>query len=190
MTTTTDLPGFADPVLDAQACFRAVMDAMSRPGRIERVPALPEPPPGLGQASAALLLTLVDRDSPLCLAAGDAARAWVRFHSGARLVAAAEAGFVLDPEAGLLDLPAGTEEEPEGGATLVVEVTALGSGQALVLAGPGIRGTHRLLVEGLPPALLRDWPANRARFPRGVDVILCAGDRIAALPRGIAIEEG
>ena len=190
MTATTDLPGFADPVLDSQACFRAVMEAMSRPGRIERVPRLPEIPPGLSPASAALLLTMVDRDSPLCLAAGDPARDWVRFHSGARLVAATEANFVLDADTGLLDLPAGTEEEPERGATLVVEVTALGTGRALLLAGPGILGTCRLLVEGLPPALLRDWPANRARFPRGVDVILCAGDRIAALPRGVAIEEG
>jgi hypothetical protein len=40
-----------------------------------------------------------------------------------------------------------------------------------------------------PAGFVRDWAMNRARFPRGVDVILCAGTRIAALPRTVRIEE-
>jgi len=45
-------------------------------------------------------------------------------------------------------------------------------------------------VAGLPPGFLAEWEANRALFPRGVDVILCAGDHLAALPRTVRIEEG
>ena len=49
-------PGFADPVLDAQASFRAILEAMSRPGRIQRIDARITPPAPLCTAAAAALL--------------------------------------------------------------------------------------------------------------------------------------
>ncbi|WP_439548566.1 phosphonate C-P lyase system protein PhnH [Falsiroseomonas sp.] len=190
MSGGTALAGFADPVLDSQAAFRAVLEAMSRPGRIQRLPVPPELPPGIGPAAAAVLLALADADTPIRLAAGADAQAWIRFHTGARAAAAPDAAFVLDPVAGLLDLDPGTEEEPERGATLILEVESLAEGSGWRLSGPGIQTTHRLAVAGAPDGFLAEWAANRARFPRGVDVILCAGDRVAALPRGVMIEGG
>jgi alpha-D-ribose 1-methylphosphonate 5-triphosphate synthase subunit PhnH len=184
----TRFPGFADPVLDAQATFRAVLDAMGRPGRIQAIIAPPEAPPGLSPAAASVLLTLADSATPLRLAAGAEAAAWVRFHCGCPLVTHG-AAFVLDPAAVLLDLDPGTEEEPERGATLILEVDALDAAAGWRLSGPGIRDLHHLRVRGAPHGFLRDWAANRARFPRGVDVILCAGAHIAALPRTVRIEE-
>ncbi|MGK7861584.1 phosphonate C-P lyase system protein PhnH [Falsiroseomonas sp. E2-1-a4] len=186
----TTFPGFADPVLDAQASFRAVLQAMSRPGQVQRVPNLPELPPGLSPAAAAVLLTLVDAETRLCLHAGPEAEAWARFHCGAPLVAAGAAQFVLDPAAGLLALDPGNEEEPERGTTLILDVTTLEEGRGWRLRGPGIRDEHRLKVTGAPENFVADWAANRARTPCGVDVILCAGNAIAALPRSVAIEEG
>jgi alpha-D-ribose 1-methylphosphonate 5-triphosphate synthase subunit PhnH len=185
----TPFPGFSDQVLDSQACFRAVLEAMSRPGRVGRVVPPPEIPPGLSPAAAAVLLTLVDADTPLRLSAGPAAEAWVRFHCGCPIVADG-ADFVLDPAAPIEALEAGTEEEPQRGATLILEVGLLAEGGGWRLSGPGIRDVHRLSVAGAPAGFLADWARNRARFPRGVDVILCAGDRIAALPRTVRIEEG
>lgn len=185
----TRFPGFADPVLDSQATFRAVLDAMSRPGHVQTVAAPPEVPPGLSAAAASVLLTLVDAATPLRLGAGAEAEAWVRFHCGCPLVRAG-AAFVLDPAARLLELEPGTDEEPERGATLIVEVASLRETLGWRLTGPGIREAHALHVEGAPAGFVADWAANHARFPCGVDVILCAGARIAALPRSVSIEEG
>ncbi|WP_372619308.1 phosphonate C-P lyase system protein PhnH [Falsiroseomonas sp.] len=185
----TRFPGFAEPVLDAQASFRAVLEAMSRPGRVQAVVPPPEIPSGLSPAAAAVLLTLVDSATPLRLAAGAEAEAWVRFHCGCPLVSGG-AAFVLDPATALLSLDAGTEEEPERGATMILEVAALQEGAGWRLTGPGIREVHRLRVSGAPAGFVADWARNRARFPRGVDAILCAGTSIAALPRSVRIEEG
>lgn len=185
--------GFADPVLDAQATFRAVLEAMSRPGRIQRAGTALTPPAPLNQAAAAVLLTLADADTTLWLDAGPGAEAWLRFHCGAAVVAdAAVADFALasgTPPV-LAALAQGTEEEPQRGATLVLQVEALVEGEGWRLSGPGIEHEHRLRVTGAPEGFLAAWAANRAAFPCGVDVVLCAGDRLAALPRTVMIAEG
>lgn len=185
--------GFADPVLDAQATFRAVLDAMSRPGRVLRAGTALRPPAPLAPAAAAVLLTLADADTPLWLDAGAGAEAWLRFHCGAPVVAdAGAAAFVLATGAppALAALAQGSEEEPQGGATLVMQVAALEEGEGWRLTGPGIAQEHRLRVAGAPAGFLAAWRANRAGFPCGVDVVLCAGDRLAALPRTVTIAEG
>ena len=51
------LPGFADPVGQAQACFRAVLDAMARPGRLLAAGQGVTPPAPLDPATGAVVLT-------------------------------------------------------------------------------------------------------------------------------------
>ena len=182
--------GFANPVLDSQRCFRAVLEAMSRPGRIQQVEAGFTPPAPLNLAAAAVLLTLADADTPVWLDAPGAAD-WLRFHAGCPLVAeAAQAQFALASGAmpALATLNPGTEEEPHLAATLLVQVAALRPGAGWRLTGPGIEHEHRLLVEGLPADFPAQWAANHARFPRGVDVVLCCGNALAALPRTVMLE--
>ena len=186
-----DLPGFADPVADAQRSFRAVLDAMAHPGRPHRLGAAPHPPPPLAAATAALLLTLADADTRLWLAPEFAvAREWVAFHTGAPLRAdPADAAFVV---AGTLPdfsrLSAGSDEAPEDSATLIVQVAAIGEGRRFRLCGPGLRAPATLAVAGLPEGFADIWAGNRALYPRGLDLVLVAGAALVALPRSVAVE--
>ena len=184
-------PGFADPVHDSQACFRAVLDAFARPGTLHAVAAPDGPPPPLHRATAAALLTLLDADTPLWWDDGAAAAApWIAFHCGAPRAGLGDAAFVLALGPVPLDaLRAGTDDAPEDGATLILQVAALGEGRALRLSGPGLQHPAPFAAAGLPDGFVAEWARNRARFPRGVDVVLCAGDRLAALPRTVLIEE-
>ncbi len=184
-------PGFADPVLDSQACFRAVLDAMARPGTIHHVRAPSDPPPPLGRAAAATVLTLVDQDTPVWLdSAAEGARDWIGFHCGAPPAALEQAAFALALRpVPMQRLHAGSDDAPESGATLILQLAALGAGQRFRLSGPGLKATSEFMAEGLPPGFAADWAANCALFPRGIDLVLCAGDRVAAFPRTLQIGE-
>jgi alpha-D-ribose 1-methylphosphonate 5-triphosphate synthase subunit PhnH len=186
-----DLPGFADPVLESQACFRAVLDALARPGTLHEAGAGLVPPAPLGPAAAAVLLTLVDGETALWMAPEfSASRDWVNFHCGTVPVAAADtAAFVL--AAGLPDLAAldaGSDESPDASATVILQVAAFGRGRGLRLSGPGLRRPVALEVEGLPEDFPALWAANHALFPRGVDLLLCCASTLAALPRSVRVE--
>ncbi|MFN8982321.1 MAG: phosphonate C-P lyase system protein PhnH [Alphaproteobacteria bacterium] len=186
-------PGFANPVLDAQASFRAILEAMSRPGRIQRIDARITPPAPLCSAAGAALLSLADADTPLWLDAGDAVAEWLRFHCGApitRDIGAARFALACGAAPSLETLDVGTDEDPQLGATLILQVAGLVAGDGWRLTGPGIEHEHRLCVVGAPADFVAAWALNQALFPRGVDVLLCAGDSIAALPRSVMIAEG
>jgi alpha-D-ribose 1-methylphosphonate 5-triphosphate synthase subunit PhnH len=188
-----DLPGFADPVADAQRSFRAALDAMAHPGQLHRLGGAPHPPPPLAAATAALLLTLADADTWLWLApAFAAAREWVAFHTGAPLCAdPADAAFVVaDTLPDFSRLSAGSDEAPEDSATLIVQVAAIGEGRRFRLSGPGLRTPATLAVAGLPDGFAEIWAGNRALYPRGLDLLLVAGAALVALPRSVTVEAG
>jgi alpha-D-ribose 1-methylphosphonate 5-triphosphate synthase subunit PhnH len=189
------LPGFADPVHDAQACFRAVLDAMARPGVVHALPAAPPPPAPLAPATAAVILTLCDAETPLWLDQGPLeAYQWIAFHTGAQTTAMETCviGVAMGLPPDLRRLPAGTDDAPQDSATLILQVASLVRGTAFALRGPGILGTRTLHVGGLPEEfdLTSQWRTNHALFPRGVDLILTAGDHVAAVPRSVILEPG
>jgi alpha-D-ribose 1-methylphosphonate 5-triphosphate synthase subunit PhnH len=185
-----DLPGFADPVAGAQACFRAALGAMSRPGSRHRAGIGLIPPAPLDPATAAMLLTLVDSDTPLSLGPELAAATdWIAFHCGAApaddITAARFVVATTLPD--IAALAAGSDDAPEESATIILQVAGFEHGQRLRLAGPGLREPVSLTLAGLPEDFVAAWAANHALYPRGVDLILCAGHDIVALPRSVAI---
>ena len=188
--------GFADPVREAQAVFRAVMMALARPGTLRAIMPPPPPPAPLDAGLAAIAMALCDfetrvwLDAPL--AASDAVTGYLRFQTGAPLTedpAAAAFALVSDPSTltGLAGFAQGTPDYPDRSTTLVMAVPSLAEGAGWTLRGPGIDGKARLAVGGLP-AEFSDWLAdNRSQFPLGVDLVFVAGDRVAALPRSTAV---
>ena len=187
--------GFVDPPHESQRVFRGVLDAFAHPGRIVTVADAPAAPGALCRATAAFLLTLADRDTPLWLAPEfdtPEVSDFVRFHTGAPIVGGrVEAAFAVLAHDQLLPFDTfsiGTDTYPDRSATLVVEVPALGAGPALTWRGPGIDGQASVAVAGLGHVFWLDWAANHSLFPCGVDVVFAAGSQLVALPRGIAVE--
>lgn len=196
LSTSAVSGGFQDAVLGAQAVFRRVMDAFAQPGTLADLGGFVGAPAPLGAAAAALIATLADADAPVFLEGDDTAEAarWIGFQTGAEIVSdPARAAFALlaaqsDPMR-WGRFPIGTDAYPDRSATLILPVEALDGGPALALRGPGIDTVARIAPVGLPQGFLSVRAANAALFPRGLDLVLVAGDRCAALPRTTRIAE-
>ncbi|MFO0122644.1 MAG: phosphonate C-P lyase system protein PhnH [Inhella sp.] len=195
-------PAFGDPVHDAQAVFRVLLEAMSRPGRVQ---SLPVPcrdrlgrPDGLAPALAASLLTLLDADTTLWIGpTHDTAivRAWLRFHTGVTLAEHAEqADFVLlaahEASPALLDrLYAGSDVAPQDSATVLTVVDAIApSNAAQRWRGPGIEHEHGVAVLGPRPEFWAWRRAQQGHYPCGLDWVFFAEERLVALPRSTGVE--
>jgi len=196
LTADGPLPGFADPVDDAQRIFRKVLDALAHPGRIVAIDAPADLPPGpLGRAALGTALALLDFETPLWLdEAASAARAHLRFHCNcpkAETPGGASFAFLGDPAVlpTLDSFALGTDAYPDRSTTLVIEVRALADDGDLTLSGPGIEDRTRLGIEGLPAGFWAKRAALAPLFPCGIDLILTCGDRLAALPRTTRVEE-
>ncbi|MFG1348561.1 phosphonate C-P lyase system protein PhnH [Xanthobacter autotrophicus] len=196
--------GFADPVHDAQRAFAALMRAMAEPGRPVALASALAPPAPLSPEMAAAALALLDYETPVFLDAALAAvpdvAAFLRFHTGAPLVEdPAAARFTLIGDgAGLPDFARfaqGEPDYPDRSATLLVQVARMAEGipeealadeGALALEGPGIKGRRAFAAAPLPADFAGRLAANRALYPLGIDLILCAPGLVAGLPRTLA----
>ncbi|HEX7662163.1 MAG TPA: phosphonate C-P lyase system protein PhnH [Pseudonocardiaceae bacterium] len=183
--TVTELPAAT-----SQQVFRAVLDALARPGKIGLLPV----PAGETRPAALLpLLALADLSTPVHVLSDDPL--WtgvVTSATGAPAVALEDARLVavLDPPdpARLRGLRTGSEFAPEEAAQLFVAVADLAEHGDLTLSGPGVPGSRELGVTGLPEGF---W-AVRAElvrgFPAGVDLVLVTADgRLAGVPRTTAV---
>ncbi|MCU0831341.1 MAG: phosphonate C-P lyase system protein PhnH [Rhizobiaceae bacterium] len=196
------MPGrsaITQPAMDltrqSQQTFRAIMNALARPGIMQTVASVGAPD-GLDSAAAAAILALCDYETPLWLAQSFAGSpsigSWVTFHTGAPRVADPRlAAFALvDLECDPLDLATfsqGNAEYPDRSTTVIAVAPSLEAGRQLRISGPGIKGAALLSVAGLPHDFTTQWAVNGQGFPLGVDMIFCCGDAVLGLPRSTRI---
>jgi len=194
--TSEVLSGFGHAAYDSNAVFRALLDAMSRPGRIYDLPVNVSAPDGLNATATATLLAMADMDTTVWLSASSATKAagdHLKFHCGCPISTdVKQADFAVarisDDLSFVNDLAVGNAEYPDQSATLILMVDEITNSPSMILSGPGIKDTHSLAVKNLPESIHRWRADNHHLFPCGVDVIFASPTRIAALPRTTRIE--
>lgn len=189
--------GFADPVMDAQFTFRAVMQALAEPGTLQTLPetvlSALTPPVGLSKGAAAILLALADFETPVHLGenSGEIA-AYLRFHAGCPIIdEPAKSSFTHVADSAVLDglgrYAQGSLEYPDRSTTLIIEVESLTEGALLTLAGPGIATTRDVRLSPIHPDLPQNLADNTAIFPQGVDLLFTDGRAVIGLPRSTRV---
>jgi alpha-D-ribose 1-methylphosphonate 5-triphosphate synthase subunit PhnH len=186
----------AIPTLGARAereqlAFRALLDAMARPGTVARV--APHAEGGEMAAAVALLEAVLDHEVAFALLPDDPpTRDALLRYTGSRVAAPERADFLLcrgpGLDEGLRVARDGELEYPDRGATIVALVDAVAAGpvagEPLRLAGPGINGSIEVWVAGLTAAQRSAFADRNGGLPLGVDLVLVAPDgRFTCLPR-------
>jgi alpha-D-ribose 1-methylphosphonate 5-triphosphate synthase subunit PhnH len=189
--------GFADTVHDSQRVFRALLDALSRPGTVVSIDAVLSESrrmPSAPLAAFAALLALADFSTPVFLQHEDAALSdAIRFHTGAPLTLdAGIASFAYLHDAATLPpldtFSLGEAETPEAAATLFIRVESLTRGVPTVWRGPGIADAREVSIAGLPDSFWKQRAALASQFPRGIDCYFVAGGELIGLPRTTQVE--
>ena len=170
--------------LSQQKIYRALLAAMSFPGRVEDIA---EPLDG-ARAELGILAALTDEMVTVADPDGRLTEAERRLLSVAALAPAESADYVLfsgrnAPNTGYTPR-IGTIYRPEEAALLIIVCENVGEGELLLtLSGPGVATESRLRLAGVDAG----WIAARNRwcgnFPTGVDIVFCDGARLAAIPR-------
>ena len=190
-------PGFQDPVAQSQATFRHLMDAIAHPALPRAFTSRAASCGPLSANAAAVLLTLVDQDTPLwldeTLSNSDEVRSFVAFHCGAPLVTdpcRAAFAFFADAQkmSPLTRFALGEPDYPDRSTTIVAQVDCFSS-DGPVFAGPGVRGARSFGFHPAPANFSSQWTFNYAGFPLGVDIFLVGPAKLAALPRSLRLRE-
>ena len=193
--STTFLPSFKDPVHDAQQTFRALLDALARPGMCQTTTSVTAPD-GLTMSCAAACLTLLDLETSVWLQPGipEAAKSWLLFHTGCRFTnqpQTADFAVIGDIETmpRLDSFGWGTVEYPEASTSLLLQLPSLQGPHSVTLEGPGILETITFQTS-LGQEFWQQWQEMTDEYPLGLDVWLFAENQVLGLPRTARIVIG
>lgn len=194
-------PAF-DPVFDSQRTFRALLDAMARPGEIRQLPTIPLQLETWPAAIALIGLTFLDPLTSFAVVGEGAVdlTAYLQRNTSAPtlMVGAAEWLFAraADPVTPTLleQLNPGTLTQPELGSTAVLLVEAISAvpvdgATQMTLRGPGIKESLSVSVQGLSSLTLEARNRMTSGFPLGIDLFLVdPAGQVLALPRTTKIQ--
>ncbi len=187
--------GFSNEVFDSQKVFRKLMLSMAYPGTISTTAIDLPCPDRLFRATGALLLTLLDFETPLWadLDPDSQEIRWLHFHTGAELTTEiTRAGFTLFTDCEqLLDpgrLNPGTVESPDISTTLIIQTHGVTPGRRLRVTGPGIEAEIFIQIDGIQETFWEKRSIVNQAYPAGIDMIFVHEDRFAAFPRTSEIE--
>jgi alpha-D-ribose 1-methylphosphonate 5-triphosphate synthase subunit PhnH len=177
-----------DPVHDTRGCFRALVDAMGRPGTVHESGAAP--------ADYAVVATLVDHEVPFHTPDETIRQALA---NEGRLTTAdlPDASIVHAPEptdGRVVEMTRGSLKEPSDGATVIYRVDGLAEGvqsaagwTTLRLSGPGVPDERLVSVRGFPAEEARALAGAQSSYPRGVDAVFATTSDVAAVPRSVEL---
>jgi alpha-D-ribose 1-methylphosphonate 5-triphosphate synthase subunit PhnH len=179
---------------DSQQVFRAVLEALARPGTPMALP--PEPLTALTPAIAPII-ALADSTTGVCvlensddrwadtIATATSAPIWPA--EMARLVAAVRP-ISADEVRGF---NRGSAQAPEDAALVAVGVRDVHGGpRRWTLSGPGVCDTTTVAPQGIPTEFVVARAEAVTAYPAGIDVLLVTDDgRVVGLPRTTTITE-
>lgn len=184
-------PGLADPIFDAQAAFRILLDALAHPGQVYDLQSDTDSVADVSAEVLAILLSLGDADTPIWIDPiwqSDILSAHLAFHTGAPVTNSPEEAVfaVVSPAAFAAPFKSfsiGTPEYPDRSTTVIIPVEGFGDRAPLILEGPGIEGDQPFFPEPMPEGLAGQITVNAALYPLGIDMIFTAPGKVAAVPR-------
>lgn len=173
-----------DPVHDTRRAFDGLLAAMSRPGTVQSVPA---------PADHAVVATLVDHE--VTVATDDGTLRDALSEQGRLDPASPERADIVHggerPDVDVRDCERGSLVEPSDGATVVYRVETVNTGRTdgttVVLSGPGVDSVTEFSV-ALPETELAALAEAQSGYPRGIDAVLAAENRLVAVPRSVTME--
>jgi alpha-D-ribose 1-methylphosphonate 5-triphosphate synthase subunit PhnH len=185
-----------DTVFDAQEHFRVLLDSMSRPGKINLLPAMDIlPPEGLQSAAALTGFALLNSDVTYFIAGKNSAviAEYLLVNTSSQHAEISVADYIFIPEffygEALYEARVGTAIYPEDSATIIAQSNLISSEPhegaiELTLKGPGVNGEAKVYISGLSRDLLDFLKIQNEEYPLGIDMIITdKANNVMGLPR-------
>ncbi len=176
--------------------FRAILDAMARPGQPRLLPCLVEELTPAHATSLSILLSLGDHLTSIYLDSEfklPEIEKLIRFHTGSRLTddcASADFALLSAGTAGehLDQWKLGTLEYPDQSTTLIFQTASFTTGLPVEFAGPGLKAPMVAHIADMSSAFWVARAKANAGFPLGLDMIFASPDQILGCPRSSTVK--